>query len=208
MSAVLTPPPVARPSTPPPVSVGPPPRLWTRQEFRQLWQLGLFRDRRAMLVRGVIYEERTMNPPHATGLLLATNWLRRLFPTGHDVRSQVPIDLAGANDPIPDVSLVTGSVRDYATVHPTVAQTRLIVEVSDTTAFFDLTTKAELYAEAGVVEYWVLDVVKMELTVLRDPAPLTAGGHAYQSVTVHQPTDSVAPLAAPNSPVLVSELLP
>jgi hypothetical protein len=65
-----------------------------------------------------------------------------------------------------------------------------------------------MYAVAGIVEYWVLDVVKRELHVLRDPAPLTAGGHAYTSTTKLQSTDSVAPLAAPNSPVLVSELLP
>lgn len=209
MSVLLTPPAVRPPaSAPPPAMVGPAPRLWTRQEFRQLWQLGLFRDSRAMLVRGVIYEERRMNPPHATGLRLVTKWLDGLFPTGHDVRTQAPIDFAGENDPIPDVAVVTGSPRDYATAHPTVAQTRLVVEVADTTVFFDLTTKAELYAEAGIVEYWVLDVVKRELTVLRDPSPLTAGGHAYTSTTKYQPTDSVAPLAAPTAPVLVSELLP
>jgi hypothetical protein len=35
---------------------------------------------------------------------------------------------------------------------------RLAVEISDTTLGFDLTTKAELYARAGIVEYWVVDV--------------------------------------------------
>ena len=161
-----------------------------------------------MLIRGVIYEEATMDPPHATGLRKVGKWLDRLFPVGHDVRTQAPIDLAGETVPLPDVALVTGTVDDYALVHPTVAQTLLVVEVADSSVFFDQTTKAELYAEAGVPEYWVLDVLNRTLAVFRNPAPLPPGGHAYQSKATYQPTDAVAPLAAPASPVLVSELLP
>ena len=205
MTALLIPP-MVRP--PRPTAATPTPRLWTRKEFEQLCSLGLFRDRRVMLIRGVIYEEGTMDPPRATGLRKVGKWLDRLFPVGHDVRTQAPIDLAGETVLLPDVALVTGSVDDYALMHPTVTQTRLIVEVADSSVFFDLTTKAELYAEAGVAEYWVLDVENRTLTVLRSPAPLPPGGHAYQSVATYQPADSVAPLAAPTSPVLVSELLP
>jgi len=192
----------------PPSAPAPTPRLWTRLEFEKLHGHGLFEGRRAMLLRGVIIEEGPMDPPHATGIRLTTKWLDRTFPTGHDVRTQVPLDLGADTEPLPDLALVHGSARDYAVDHPTPAQTVLVVEVADSSLHFDLTTKAELYAEAGVAEYWVLDVENRTLTVLRSPAPLPPGGHAYQSVATFRPTDSVAPLAAPHAPVLVSDLLP
>ena len=33
-----------------------------------------------------------------------------------------------------------------------------MVEVSDTTLNFDLSVKAPLYARAGILEYWVMDI--------------------------------------------------
>ena len=65
----------------------------------------------------------------------------------------------------------------------------------DATLDHDLTTKAELYATAGVPEYWVLDVNARELHVFRDPQPLpaTLGATVYQTHTTHPATDSVSP---------------
>ncbi len=211
MTALLAPP-VVRPPRPtaakPSSAPTPTPRLWTRLEFQNLGDQGLFEGRRASLIRGVIYEEGPMNGPHVVSLRKVGRWLDRLFPVGHDVRTQVPLDLGADTEPHPDVALVTGSIDDYLVDHPTPAQTLLVVEVADTSLQYDLTTKAELYAEAGIAEYWVLDVENRTLAVLRAPAALPPGGHAYQSTTTYQPTDSVAPLAAPHAPVLVSELLP
>jgi len=213
MTALLTPP-VARP-LPPTVtalaltpSAFPTPHLWTRQEFEKLHGTGLLEGRRAFLLQGIIYEEGPMDPPHATSVRLVTKWLDRSFPTGHDVRTQVPLDLGAETEPLPDVALVRGSVRDYTANHPTPADVVLIVEVADTSLFFDQTTKAELYAAAGVAEYWVLDVPNRRLTVMRQPTPLPPGGYAYLSITTFQSMESVAPLAAPNGSVLVSDLLP
>jgi Uma2 family endonuclease len=40
--------------------------------------------------------------------------------------------------------------------------TLLVIEIADTTQRYDLGTKAALYRQYGVREYWVLDVVKRE----------------------------------------------
>jgi Uma2 family endonuclease len=45
----------------------------------------------------------------------------------------------------------------------------LVVEVSDSSAAFDLSRKAALYAEAGVPEYWVLELGRRRLVVHRQP---------------------------------------
>jgi Uma2 family endonuclease len=103
--------------------------------------------------------------------------------------------------------VVAGRFEDY-TDHPTTAL--LIVEVADTTLFDDTTTKAEVYAEAGIQDYWVLDLNGKRLLVFRDPVPLPAGlgATAYRTQLAFGPADRVSPLAAPAGSVLVSDLLP
>ena len=90
--------------------------------------------------------------------------------------------------------------------HPTTAA--LVIEVADTSLNYDITAKAELYATAGIADYCVLDVDGRRLFVFRDPAPVPDGGSAYRTQLALGPADSVAPLAAPASPVRVTDLLP
>jgi Uma2 family endonuclease len=92
-----------------------------------------------------------------------------------------------------------GEKRPRPFANPTPADLRLVVEIAHSSLTFDLTTKASLYARAGIVEYWVLDVTQRRLIVHRDPA---AG--RYTSVVSYDETESVAPLAVPDAAFLVS----
>jgi Uma2 family endonuclease len=175
-------------------------------DFHRIGETGVFEGRRPVLIRGVLLEQGTMNPPHAVGIALASDALQRAFGPGWHNRAQLPLVLGLDIDPMPDLAVVPGGPRDYLTAHPTTAA--LVVEVSDTTLALDLTEKAELYATAGVDDYWVLDLTGRRLLVFRDPAAIPAGGTAYRTHLTLGPSESVAPLAAPNSPVTVASLLP
>ena len=85
-----------------------------------------------------------------------------------------------------------------------------LIEVADSSLAYDLGAKASLYAAAGIADYWVVDVVNRRLHVFRDPRPDPAQRflHGYRQLTIYDPPDSVAPLAAPNNPVRVADLLP
>ena len=91
-------------------------------------------------------------------------------------------------------------------MHPTSAA--LVVEVSDTTLGYDLTVKAELYAAAGVAEYWVLDLAMRCLFVFRDPAPVAANGNSYRTHLTVRSGETIATLAVPEKIIEVSALLP
>jgi Uma2 family endonuclease len=182
------------------------PFAFTCKEYYALADAGFFRGQRVQLIRGVITLEPPMNPPHATALTKILMVAVRLFAVGHAIRIQLPLDLGQTVQPQPDVAIVSGSADDYAQAHPTTAV--LVVEVADTTLTDDLTTQAELYATAAIQEYWVIDLPNRRLHVLRDPAPVAAGGTAYHTQRTYGPADTVAPLAAPNSPITVSDLLP
>ena len=59
--------------------------------------------------------------------------------------------------------------------------------MSDTTLQYDTTTKALLYAESGVSDYWVLDLKNRQLIVFRNPGPGPDGGTAYRDRKVLTP---------------------
>ncbi|MBY0458329.1 MAG: Uma2 family endonuclease [Gemmataceae bacterium] len=191
-----------------PVTYPRPRTRWTVTEFNQMGDMGWFEGKRAFLLDGVIMEQGPMDPPHATGLALLDLALRAVLGVGCFIRIQMPLHVDETNDPLPDVAVVPGGPRDYFGRHPTTAA--IVVEVSDTTLQIDLTEKAELYATAGIADYWVLDVSGRELHVFRDPQPLPAGlgATAYRTHTTHGPADTVSPLAAPHASIAVSDLLP
>lgn len=204
MSATATLPAPAT-TTPPPVTGWPRPLRWTVDLFHAVNATGVFAGRRPMLIRGVLLEQGPMNDPHASAIEVATEVLRAVFGTNWRVRAQLPLRLGQDTDPMPDFAILMGGSRDGT---PTTAA--LVIEVSDTTLTFDLTTKAEVYATAHIPEYWVLDVNARVLHVYRDPAPLpnNLGAVAYRTHDTFGPADTVSPLAAPNATITVADLLP
>jgi Uma2 family endonuclease len=192
----------------PAVARSPWPLRWTCAEFHDLGDRGVFENRRVFLVDGVLFEMPIANPPHATGKTLTEDAVRSAFGRGFLVRTESPLVLGQATDPVPDVAVVAGSARDYARVHPTTAV--LVVEVSDSSLDYDVGDKASLYATAGIADYWVVDLVNRRLVVMRDPVADAAARHGsrYSTVTALVAGQRVAPLAAPAATVAVADLLP
>ena len=50
------------------------------------------------------------------------------------------------------------------------ADVLLLIEISDTTLRFDTKIKGLLYAEAGIPEYWILNIPQNVLEVRTEPA--------------------------------------
>lgn len=70
--------------------------------------------------------------------------------------------------------------------------------------------KGSLYARAGLVDYWILNLVDRVLEVYRQPAPSPSArfGWAYREARSLGATDLVSPLAAPEARIPVAALLP
>jgi len=174
--------------------------------------VGLFGpEERLELIYGKVFKKVTQKPPHATGVTKTVRALARLFGPDADVRAQVPLFLTDDSEPEPDVLVVRGGPDDFADEHPRAPDVLLLVEVSDTTLGYDRGVKAAVYAEAGIADYWILNLRRRQLEVRRDPGPLPPGGRyafGYRSMTTHDETDEVAPLAAPQSSIRVADLLP
>ena len=145
-------------------------------------------------------------PP--TAVCLAETALRHAFGERVHVRSQLPLALDAASEPEPDVAVVAGSPRDYRDAHPSTAL--LIVEVADTSLEFDRTTKASLYARAGIPDYWLVNLVDARVEVHRNPQRSTGAPAAwhYTSIEPYRAQDRIAPLAHADRSIAVEDLLP
>lgn len=203
MSFTLT-----RPPIPPGEGI---PRRWTREEVYRLHNMGFFNpDEKFELIAGELIQKITHNPPHAVVLMESFSALARVFGQGYCIRVQLPLVLAADGEPEPDLLVARGRNTDYLIDHPTQDDTVLVVEISDSTLALDRGRKAAYYAEAGIADYWIVNLVDWCLEVRRNPvpAPDTTFGFAYSSRETFQEGQSVSPLALPRVSIVVSDLLP
>lgn len=123
------------------------------------------------LIEGELIDKMGQNPPHGYILTRVMVWLTGAF--GKRVRCQSTIEVAPPDRPLsepePDIALLARDTDEYFERQPRGDELTLIIEVSDTSIRIDLTTKARLYARAGVPEYWVIDIPRRAVIVHRDP---------------------------------------
>jgi len=176
------------------------PRRWTRDEYYRMLKVGLLHEEdKVELLDGQIVEKMSRGPRHDHALTLATEVLLRLFSGTHYLRPQCAVDLSLYSQPEPDIALIR---REDLSIkaHPRTAD--LFIEIADSSLRLDRKDKARIYAQAGVQDYWILDVVNCRMEVLRDPGP-----EGYRSRVFYSPDESVAPLFAPDHHIRVADLL-
>jgi Uma2 family endonuclease len=184
-------------------------RPWTRAEYDQLIARGSFHpDERLELLAGQLVVREPQGRRHAVAIELALRALQRAFGPAWRVRVQLPIALDPDSEPEPDLSVVAGDPRASSPSHP--ADPVLIVEVAETSLTFDREHKGSLYARAGVMDYWIVNLVDGALEVYRHPvaAPLAPFGWQYgqrQSLTAN---GIISALANPSAGISVADLMP
>ncbi|MDE3194952.1 MAG: Uma2 family endonuclease [Acidobacteriota bacterium] len=185
-----------------PVPTDPPRKRWTRAEYRALAETGLFEGRSYELVEGELIDRMGKKRGHTLGLVPLFLWLVQIF--GPDkVNPETSIDVAPddnpTSEPEPDLIVLNRSMWEIRDSNPRASDIEMVVEVSDSTLGFDLTRKADLYARAGIPEYWVLDVARRQMIVHRVPE-----SGSYSSVSAYGADETVSPLGAPNAGFPVS----
>ncbi|MGB0561663.1 MAG: Uma2 family endonuclease, partial [Spirulinaceae cyanobacterium] len=95
------------------------------------------------------------------------------------VRQAKPITLPNHSEPEPDLAIVQRLGREYLDHHPYPENIFWVVEYSQTSLDKDKTVKHQLYATAGIPEYWLVNLAQRKLTVWRKPR---AGQYTEQRV--------------------------
>lgn len=182
-----------------------PHKRWTRAELEILESTGLLEGRHYELIEGELIDKMGKKRKHVNGVNRSRRILEEVF-GANQVNSEAPIDIAPndntTNEPEPDVLVLRRNAEELAN-NPEPSDVALVVEVADSTLRCDLKVKAPLYARAGIVEYWVLDLNNRLLHVHRQPE----NGQYAERIELSE-NDSVAPLAKPGATIRIAQLLP
>jgi Uma2 family endonuclease len=180
-------------------------KRFTREEVDRLAETGVFAGQRYELIDGDLVDKMGQNPPHAFVLQLLLEWLTGIF-RGGLIRVQNPMEAAPGDSerslPEPDVAILREWKTEHQSRHPHGDEMLLVIEVSDTTAAFDRSRKARLYARAGVPEYWVLDLNGRMLVVHRE-----TDGAQYRQTFLHAPEETVS-IPGRSESIRVADILP
>src|SRR6266481_7977036 len=153
-------------------------RRWKRVEYERLVDLCLFQSDPVELIGGQVVVAEPQSSYHATVVGAADDALRAILPPGWIVRAQMPIALDEESAPEPDLVLVRGARADYRESHP--ARPALVLEVADSSLDFDRQHKGSLYARAGILDYWILNLIDRVLEVLREPIADASALYAWR----------------------------
>ncbi len=123
-------------------------------------------DDRVELLDGVLVMMSPQSPEHSAVLMALFAQIGVVgLENGFQVATQVPLEVdQPASRPEPDFALVP-----QPTPGKHAGDAVLVVEVSLSSRRIDLGRKAALYAQAGVPEYWVVDVAAREVVVHTEP---------------------------------------
>lgn len=177
---------------------------FTADQFDQILERGILAaddENKVELIFGEIREMVHPGPAHEDIVDLLEEWSHE-----HVDRRQIRVRIEKTlgipeldSVPRPDVAWV--KQQSYRARRPRVKDVLLVIEVADTTLAYDTDEKLQLYAQAGVREYWVVNVRMKSIEVFRQPAK-----KGYRSSQAHSIRDVVSPLCLPSAQLLVRSL--
>ncbi len=173
---------------------------WTSDQYHELVATDILDDRQVELLEGDIVEMPPEGMPHAVYCGRTVKYLRNLLGDRAEIRKTHPITLPNNSEPEPDVAVVRSPDTQYLAHHPYPEDIFWLIAYSDTTLAKDTDTKQRIYAQAGILEYWVVNLQGSELIVFRD-----AGNDGYETET-KLASGSISPLSFPDIEVEVRRL--
>lgn len=150
------------------------PSTFTNAEFERLVRSGGFGDARVELRRGLILKMNAQHLGHARAKNLLAKAIDAAVATAFpawSVYQEVSVAFADGFCPVPDIVVWDPAAEPINPDGPVpAALVRLIIEIADTTLPDDLGEKLEDYADAGLAEYWVVDVKGRQILQHARPA--------------------------------------
>jgi len=172
--------------------------------YFELVERGLLEeDDHVELLEGLIVASPPQGPLHASVTMSVDTALRNAVGDRASVRVQMPLLSGPRSAPEPDVAVVAGRPVDYRDRHPDHAL--LVVEVADSSLPQDRLTKSRIYARAGVVEFWILNLRDRCVEVHTNP---DADNRVYTSMRIARIGGVIELAAFPATAVAVADLLP
>ena len=131
---------------------------WTVSDYHKLAETGLLSEKRVELIGGEIIDMSPVGKLHAATVKAIAKLFWGKIGDRAIVSVQDPITLNNFSEPEPDLAILKPNDSFYADQLPSASDVLLVVEAADTTLAKDRQVKIPLYAEAGIPEYWIINL--------------------------------------------------
>jgi Uma2 family endonuclease len=173
---------------------------WSVDDYHKMIETGLLDDRKVELINGVIIQMVPEGIAHAFCCRGTAKYLRTILGERAEISEAHPISLPNDSEPEPDIAIVKTPDTLYRDCHPQPDDIFWLIEIANTTLVNDLGVKRELYAQAGISEYWVMNLQTSELKVFKN---LTANEYRAE---ISLNSGTISPLAFPDLAIEISRL--
>lgn len=175
---------------------------WTIDQYHQAVEAGVFDEVHIELLNGELIEMSPEGLPHAGLSNRSSRYLQRLLEERAIVREGHPVTLPNRSEPEPDVAIVEPLEDLYIDEHhPYPENVFWLIEYSNSSLEKDLKLKSKIYAEANIIEYWVINLRTRELIVFQDPV----NGEYRSQITLT--SGVICPLSFPKVEIEVARLI-
>lgn len=149
---------------------------FTVDQYEDMGRAGILgEDDRVELVDGEIVQMSPIGARHMACVNRLNALLTPRLGQRYVISVQNPIRLSRYQEPQPDLAVLKWRDDFYAAAKPTAADVLLVIEVAETSFDYDTGVKIPRYAQAGVPEAWVADLMGDRVKQYADPA-----GGVYQ----------------------------
>jgi len=178
-------------------------RRFTVDEYHRMGEAGILNeDDRVELIRGDIVQMSPIGIQHAACVARLSEILLGRLRGRATLWPQNPLMILPDSEPQPDIILLRHRADFYAAGLPGPDDVALLVEIADTSLRYDRRVKGLLYAEAGIREYWIVDLAGDAVEVFREPGP-----HLFQRTDRVARGGTLTPLAFPDTPLAAADVL-
>jgi Uma2 family endonuclease len=163
----------------------------TVEEYHRMVEAGILPEgERVELLRGDLVWKLTIGDRHRACVMRLNRMIVLAFHDRAAVQTENPVVVLDDSEPEPDLALLAindGSFGGKRHAYP--ADVFALIEVADSSRDLDTAFKQRLYAEAGIREYWVVDLVDNVILLNRDPDPAE---RRYRTSAVARRSETVA----------------
>lgn len=161
-------------------------RLFTVSDYYKMAEAGILSpDDRVELIRGEILKMSPIKSQHAGVINKLVKMLIRQLDDRATVAGQNPLHISKFSEPEPDIIVARFREDEYVERHPRPEDVFLLIEVADSSLAFDRKAKTPLYAQAGIPEYWIVNLNDRQIEIFRSPAE---GEYQEKQIVKHTET--------------------
>ncbi|QHG15084.1 Uma2 family endonuclease [Nostoc sp. ATCC 53789] len=167
-------------------------KRFTIAEYHRLAELGFFEENeRVELIKGEIIQMVAKGTPHSVCETRLERELYKLVGDRATLRGQQPITLSNNSEPEPDRVIAKNRDDDYLANHPSPSDILLLIEIADSSLKYDQEEKLPVYAEAGISDYWIFNLVDNYLECYSKPYQTLQVKFGYRRKLIYLPNESV-----------------